>query len=86
MSQITRYAPEAVFPAITGWPERSMADHRRVLAALAAHDQTQARAAMAEHLAAGVAPLLQHLTGRGVVTCDPDGDAQPDQRPSPTGT
>lgn len=24
MSQITRYAPESVFPAIEGWPEQSM--------------------------------------------------------------
>src|SRR6201998_647945 len=31
MSQITRYAPESVFPAIEGWPSQSMTDHRRVL-------------------------------------------------------
>lgn len=35
MSQITRYAPEAVFPTVSGWPEKSTRDHRRVLAALA---------------------------------------------------
>ncbi|ORW09854.1 GntR family transcriptional regulator [Mycolicibacter longobardus] len=86
MSQITRYAPEAVFPTIAGWPERSMRDHRRVLAALAAHDETLARTAMAEHLAAGVVPLIEHLTGRGVVGCEESGDAHPDQRPSPAGT
>lgn len=34
MSQITRYAPESVFPAIEGWPEQSMRDHRRILSAL----------------------------------------------------
>ncbi|MEB3050151.1 GntR family transcriptional regulator [Mycolicibacter sp. MYC123] len=86
MSQITRYAPEAVFPGITGWPQRSMADHRKVLAALAAHDEAQARTAMAEHLAAGVLPLIAHLSSRGVVGCDDDGDAHPDQRPRPTAT
>jgi len=30
MSQITRYAPESVFPIVDGWPKRSMRDHRRV--------------------------------------------------------
>ncbi len=67
MSQITRYAPEAVFPAVEGWPENSNQHHRRVLAALAAHDQAQARAAMAEHLTAGASPLIEHLTRRGVL-------------------
>ncbi|MCG7593791.1 GntR family transcriptional regulator [Mycobacterium sp. C3-094] len=67
MSQITRYAPEAVFPAVGGWPEESNRHHRRVLAALAAHDQEQARAAMAEHLTAAAAPLIDHLAGRGVI-------------------
>lgn len=86
MSQITRYAPEAVFPTIAEWPQRSIEDHRRVLAALAAHDEKLARDAMAEHLAAGVMPLIEHLTGRGVVTAEEGGDAHPDQRPSPTGT
>lgn len=86
MSKITRYAPESVFPAIAGWPERSMRDHRRVLTALAAHDQTLARTAMAEHLAAGVAPLVEHLSSRGVVSGEEGSDAQSDQRPSPAGT
>jgi DNA-binding GntR family transcriptional regulator len=67
MSRITRYAPESVFPAIAGWPEQSLQDHRRVLAALAARDETLARTAMAEHLAAGVAPLIEHLAARGVI-------------------
>ena len=34
MSQITRYAPESVFPAIEGWPDQSIKDHRRILSAL----------------------------------------------------
>lgn len=85
MSQITRYAPEAVFPGISGWPQRSMGDHRRVLDALAAHDETLARTAMAEHLAAGVQPLIEHLSSRGVVGCDDGGEAHADQRPLPTG-
>ena len=38
MSQITRYAPESVFPIVTGWPKQSMKDHRRVVAALANRD------------------------------------------------
>jgi DNA-binding GntR family transcriptional regulator len=67
MSQITRYAPESVFPTITGWPDQSMKDHRRILSALKKHDATLARAAMSEHLAAGAVPLIDHLTARGVV-------------------
>jgi DNA-binding GntR family transcriptional regulator len=67
MSQITRYAPESVFPAIEGWPSQSMKDHRRILSALKKHDDKLARAAMSEHLAAGAVPLIEHLVGRGVV-------------------
>ena len=67
MSQITRYAPESVFPTIAGWPDRSIKDHRRVLAALAKHDGELARKAMSEHLAAGAAPLIDHLIEHGVV-------------------
>jgi DNA-binding GntR family transcriptional regulator len=67
MSQITRYAPESVFPIIKGWPEQSMKDHRRILSALKKHDDKLARAAMSEHLAAGAVPLIDHLTARGVV-------------------
>ncbi len=67
MSQITRYAPETVFPTIPGWPEESNRHHRRLLAALAAHDEKRARAAMSEHLAAGAAPLIAQLTRRGVI-------------------
>jgi DNA-binding GntR family transcriptional regulator len=68
MSQITRYAPESVFPTIAGWPDKSIAHHRRVLAALEARDENEARAAMSDHLAEGAAPLIAHLTSRGVVT------------------
>lgn len=67
MSQITRYAPESVFPTIEGWPGQSIKDHRRVLAALEKHDDKLARAAMSKHLAAGAIPLIDHLIGRGVV-------------------
>lgn len=67
MSQITRYAPESVFPTIAGWPGQSIKDHRRVLAALAKRDGELARKAMSEHLAAGAAPLIEHLTEHGVV-------------------
>lgn len=67
MSQITRYAPESVFPAIQGWPEQSMKDHRRILSALKKRDDKLARAAMSEHLAAGAVPLIDHLVARGVV-------------------
>lgn len=67
MSQITRYAPESVFPTITGWPGQSIKDHRRVLAALEKRDDKLARKAMSEHLAAGAVPLIEHLIERGVV-------------------
>jgi DNA-binding GntR family transcriptional regulator len=67
MLQITRYAPESVFPAIEGWPEQSMKDHRRILSALKKRDDKLARAAMSEHLAAGAVPLIDHLIARGVV-------------------
>jgi DNA-binding GntR family transcriptional regulator len=68
MSQITRYAPESVFPIVEGWPRRSMNDHRKLVAALAKRDAGAARAEMAEHLSAGAAPLIDHLRQRGVVT------------------
>jgi DNA-binding GntR family transcriptional regulator len=67
MSQITRYAPESVFPTIAGWPQKSNRHHRRLLAALAKRDESLARAAMSEHLAAGAKPLIDHLTDRGVI-------------------
>ena len=67
MSQITRYAPESVFPIIAGWPEKSNQHHRRLLAALENRDENLARTAMSEHLAAGAKPLIEHLTSRGVV-------------------
>ena len=67
MSQITRYAPESVFPTISGWPEKSNVHHRRILAALGARDESAARSAMSEHLAAGADPLIDHLTQRGVI-------------------
>jgi DNA-binding GntR family transcriptional regulator len=67
MSQITRYAPESVFPTIEGWPQQSLKDHRRILSALKRHDEELARTAMSEHLAAGAVPLIDHLTARGVV-------------------
>ena len=67
MSQITRYAPESVFPTIDGWPDKSNDHHRRVLDALARHDQALARTAMSEHLSAGATPLIEHLTRRGVI-------------------
>ena len=66
MSQITRYAPESVFPTIAGWPARSVADHAGILAALRAHDAEAARAAMSDHLAAGATPLIEHLVNHGV--------------------
>ena len=73
MSQVTRYAPESVFPSIAGWPDQSIRDHRRVLAALEKHDDELARKAMSEHLAAGAAPLIDHLIERGVI----DGASRP---------
>lgn len=67
MSQITRYAPESVFPMIEHWPDQAVKDHRRVLDALGKHDEEGARAAMSEHLAASAIPLISHLVERGVV-------------------
>jgi DNA-binding GntR family transcriptional regulator len=70
MSGITRYAPEAVFPTLEGWPDLSIRDHRRVIAALQAGDGNAARTAMAEHFEVGVAPLTEHLSERGVIRED----------------
>jgi DNA-binding FadR family transcriptional regulator len=67
MSQITRYAPESVFPTIAGWPDQSTEHHRKLLAALEQREENLVRTAMSEHLAAGAAPLIDHLTQRGVV-------------------
>lgn len=71
MGQITRYAPEAVFPTVHGWPQQSVRDHRRVIDALERRDADRARAAMAEHFVAGVAPLVEHLMAHGVVDTAP---------------
>lgn len=80
MSQITRYAPESVFPMIEHWPDQAIRDHRRVLAALGAHDEEAARAAMSEHLAASAIPLIEHLIERGVVApATPAGSSAPRQ-------
>jgi DNA-binding GntR family transcriptional regulator len=76
MSQITRYAPESVFPTIAGWPHQSTRDHRRVLAALEKRDGELARTAMSEHLAAGAAPLIDHLIEHGVLD---SGDRPPER-------
>lgn len=67
MYQITRYAPESVFPTVSGWPAESVRHHRAVLTALAKRDKELARAAMAEHLAAGAAPMIDHLAEHGVL-------------------
>ncbi|MBJ7336163.1 GntR family transcriptional regulator [Mycolicibacterium sp.] len=67
MSGITRYAPESVFPTLSGWPKQSTRDHRRVIAALERRDASRARMAMAEHFTVGVAPLTEHLVERGVI-------------------
>lgn len=67
MGQITRYAPEAVFPTVEGWPGQSVRDHRCVIAALEKRDEERARTAIAEHFVAGVAPLVEHLMEQGVV-------------------
>lgn len=67
MSGITRYAPESVFPTVAGWPEQSIEDHRRIVAALESRNAKAARAAMSEHFTIGVAPLIDHLVGLGVI-------------------
>ncbi|KWX56565.1 GntR family transcriptional regulator [Mycobacterium sp. NAZ190054] len=67
MGQITKFALESVYPTVEGWPEQSMRDHRRILAALKAHDGEAARTAMAEHLCAAAQPLTEHLARRGVL-------------------
>ena len=53
MSGITRYAPESVFPTVSGWPKQSIRDHRRVIAAFERRDTNRARMAMAEHFTIG---------------------------------
>ncbi|QLL06077.1 GntR family transcriptional regulator [Mycobacterium vicinigordonae] len=77
MSQITRYAPESVFPMIEHWPDQAVKDHRRVLSALAERDEESARRAMSEHLAASAVPLIDHLIERGVVAQPASGASAP---------
>jgi DNA-binding GntR family transcriptional regulator len=76
MSSITRYAPESVFPTVSGWPKQSIRDHRKLIAAFERRDANRARMAMAEHFTIGVAPLTDHLIGRGVITGVADGEPQ----------
>lgn len=77
MAQITRYAPESVFPSVEHWPAQAVRDHRRVLAALKKRDEKLARAAMSEHFAASAVPLIDHLVERGVIG---DGEGPPGPR------
>lgn len=79
MSQITRHAAESVFPTVSGWPAISITHHRRLLVALAEHDEELARTAMAEHLAAAAAPMVDHLIEHGVV--DAGSRVRPKRRP-----
>lgn len=72
MSGITRYAPESVFPTLSGWPKQSTRDHRRIITAFRKRDAVRARMAMAEHFTVGVAPLIDHLIERGVIAADAD--------------
>lgn len=67
MSGITRYAPESVFPTLSGWPQQSTKDHRLVIDAFQRRDAARARATMAEHFTVGVAPLTEHLLQQGVI-------------------
>ena len=78
MGQITRYAPESVFPTVRGWPARSVKDHRRVIAALEHRDAERARSGHVRALRRGVAPMVEHLMEHGVVNCTPIGE-QPDR-------
>ncbi|MCW2733212.1 MAG: GntR family transcriptional regulator [Mycobacterium sp.] len=76
MSGITRYAPESVFPTLSGWPKQSTRDHRRVIAAFERRDAGRARMAMAEHFTIGVAPLTEHLVESGVIAAaDPQAES-----------
>jgi DNA-binding GntR family transcriptional regulator len=70
MSNVTRYAPESVFPTMAGWTERAIADHRGILAALERGDGVRARAAMSSHLTAGVDQLIAQLRNLGVLASD----------------
>ena len=76
MSGITRYAPESVFPTVSGWPKQSIRDHRKLIAAFERRDANRARMAMAEHFTIGVAPLTDHLVERGVITGVANGESQ----------
>ena len=71
MSNVIRYVPESVFPALDGWDQRAIADHRRILAALERGDAAEARAAMSEHFTAGVDHVVAHLTRNGVLIPPP---------------
>ncbi|NIL77886.1 GntR family transcriptional regulator [Rhodococcus sp. B10] len=55
------YAPRTFFAAITGWPEASARDHRRIVELLAAGDPDGARAAMAAHILDAGRLLTAHV-------------------------
>ena len=70
MSQITRYAPESVFPTIAGWPEQSTKHHRRLLAALEQRDENLGshRDVRAPRGWCGTVDRPPHATGRSPLT------------------
>ena len=62
LSVAVRYTPRRFFATITGWPEASLHDHGRILAALAEGDAEAAREAMRAHILHAGALLTKHLT------------------------
>lgn len=65
LSVVVRYTPRRFFATITGWPEASLHDHGRILAALAERDADAAREAMRAHILHAGALLTRHLAGPG---------------------
>ncbi|GAA1684715.1 GntR family transcriptional regulator [Microbacterium lacus] len=61
---LSKYAPRRFYASISGWQAATLEDHDALLRALAAHDPTAARAAMATHILHAGELLAAHYDER----------------------
>lgn len=61
---LTRYVPHRFYAQIPGWPEATMADHGRLLAAIRDRDADRTRAEMHNHIVPAGELLAAHFEAR----------------------
>jgi len=61
---LTRYVPHRFYAQIPGWPEATMDDHGRLLAAIRDRDADRTRAEMQNHIVHADELLAAHVEAR----------------------